>query len=160
MVTPGRRDRPSTEPANDQHHSHRLSISRDDAFHLLQNGRRRAVLRHLLEHDQGEEFRLDDVTETLAAWDQGTTVGDLEPDHRKRIYVSLYQSHLPKLHEHGIVDYDRDRRTITLRPLVGALSPFLREGLHARQTIYVDCAEQGETGPVDQFLSKLGLASR
>lgn len=137
-------------------------MSRDDAFHLLQNGRRRAVLRHLLEHDDVEVFPVTDVVESIAAWDQDTTAEQLDPNHRKRIYVSLYQSHLPKLHEHGVIDYDREGMTISLRPLAYALSPFLREGLHAPQTISVDGPgpTETETSPVEQVLSRLGLASR
>lgn len=163
MASPGLRDRPSSDPADDQQdRSDRLSISRDDAFHLLQNGRRRAVLRYLLEHEDVEEVRLGDVTERIAAWDQGTTTGKLDPDHRQRIYVSLYQSHLPTLDEHDVVEFDRSRRTISLRRLAYALSPFLGDGLYAPQTIHLEGAEPGgtATGAVDQFLSKLGLATR
>ncbi|MFC6941175.1 hypothetical protein ACFQE8_14565 [Salinirubellus sp. GCM10025818] len=37
-------------------------------------------------------------------------------DVRQSVYCSLHQTHLPRLHRHGIVDYDDDRKEITLRP--------------------------------------------
>ncbi|MDF9746951.1 DUF7344 domain-containing protein [Natrinema salsiterrestre] len=82
-------------------------LSLDDVYHLLQTKRRRDVLRYLREAE--EPVRLRELAEQVAAWEQETTIDELSSDERQRVYISLYQSHLPKLDNHGIVDYDKDR---------------------------------------------------
>jgi len=44
---------------------------------------------------------------------------------RKRVYTSLYQSHLPRLHKYGFIEYDADRGTIELTPLAENLDIYL-----------------------------------
>jgi hypothetical protein len=102
-----------------------LRIGRDDAFHLLSNSRRRAVMRRLLEVEGSTE--LGDLAEHVAALENGCERSELSSDDRKRVYISLYQGHLPKLAEHGVVDYDQARGTVTPRPLVRAFVPYLDE---------------------------------
>lgn len=103
-------------------------LHKDDAFHLLQNGRRRAALRYLFERAPGET-RIQELADNVAAWEHDTSVQELASDDRQRVYISLYQTHLPTLAEHGVVDYDRDRGVVALRPLAGALEPFLGDRL-------------------------------
>jgi hypothetical protein len=107
------------------------SIAKDDAFHLLQNARRRAVLRYLLEHEDIERFVMRDVAEVVAAWEHDTTVQQLVSDERQRVYIALYQSHLPKLDEHGLIEYNQSRGVIEPKPLIAAVEPYLADGLHA-----------------------------
>lgn len=106
-------------------------IKKDDLFHLLQNPRRRAVLRHLLEHDDRDQFTLRDVSEQVAAWEHDTTVRDLTSKERQRVYIALYQSHLPKLDDLGVVSYDQSRGTVEPTSLVKVFQPYLGGGLHA-----------------------------
>lgn len=117
------------------------SIAKDDAFHILQNPRRRAVLRYLLEHDDRDQFRMRNVTEEVAAWENGTTVRQLMSTARQRVYIALYQGHLPKLADHGIIKYNQNRGTIEPTPLLYVFEPYLGDGLHA------DVADL--TGPAD-----------
>lgn len=98
-------------------------LSLDDIYHLLQTKRRRDVLRYL--HDEGGRVRLRDLAEQVAAWEQETAVENLSSDERQRVYISLYQSHLPKLDNHGIVTYDKDRGWVEPTPLVARLRPYL-----------------------------------
>lgn len=107
-----------------------LSIAKDDAFHILQNARRRAVLRYLLEHDDRDQFRMRDLAEEVAAWEHDTTVQQLSSTQRQRVYIALYQSHLPKLDDHGVLEYNKSRGTIVPSPLLYAFAPYLDEGLH------------------------------
>ena len=53
--------------------------------------------------------------------ENGTTPGSLSYDQRKRVYVSLRQTHLPKLSSAGAIDYDSDRSIVTARDGVRAL---------------------------------------
>ncbi|QLK26982.2 hypothetical protein HYG81_05065 [Natrinema zhouii] len=82
-------------------------LSLDDAFHILQTFRRRETIRYVLQADDCVKMR--DVAEHVAAKEHETTVEQLLSDERQRVYIPLYQSHLPKLDEAGIIDYDKPR---------------------------------------------------
>ncbi|RBI60693.1 hypothetical protein DMJ13_17155 [halophilic archaeon] len=98
-------------------------LSDDKIFHLLQVKRRRDALRYLQNHNGSAEMR--DVTEQVAAWENNTTVTELSSNERQRVYISLYQSHLPKLDKEGIIKYDQSRGNVTLTPLAEQLKPYL-----------------------------------
>lgn len=106
-----------------------LTLHRDDLFHLLQSSRRRATLRYLFEHDDGKPVIMRHVAEAVAAREHDTTVRELSSDQRQRVYIALYQAHLPKLDEHGIIDYDQNRGAIELRELANVLRPYIEDGL-------------------------------
>lgn len=110
----------SSQKAGDTQH-----LSRDDIFHILQTKRRRDVLRYL--QTRTEPVELGELAEQIAAWEQETTVDQLHSTERQRVYISLYQSHLPKLDNRGIVDYDKDRGFVTKTPLAAQLEPYLEE---------------------------------
>lgn len=95
----------------------------DDIYHILQTSRRRHVLRHL--RRAGEPMTLRDLAERIAAREHETTVENLTSDQRQRVYISLYQSHLPKLDTRGIVDYDKDRGIVESTPLAAQFDPYL-----------------------------------
>jgi hypothetical protein len=99
------------------------SLSRDDLFHLLQNSRRRAVLRYL--RGRSGPVRMRDVAEQVAAWEHGTTVARLTSEERQRVYIALYQSHLDTLAEAGVIDYNKPRGVIEPRPLLDRVASFL-----------------------------------
>lgn len=107
-----------------------LPLSKDDLFHVLQNARRRAVLRYLLEHDDREQFTLRELAEAVAAWEHDTTARALEPEEYQRVYIALYQTHFPKLDEHDVVEYEKGRGTIEPTPLIYMVAPYLGDGLH------------------------------
>lgn len=63
--------------------------------------------------DKEQQTSLRDVVEWIA-----TVEADESPppkNVRNSVYVSLHQTHLPKLDDAGIIDYDKDRKTIVLR---------------------------------------------
>ncbi|WP_254524213.1 DUF7344 domain-containing protein [Natrinema caseinilyticum] len=95
----------------------------DDIYHILQTKRRRDVLHYLRESDG--RVRLRELAEQVAAWEQGTPVDNLNSSERQRVYISLYQSHLPKLDNHGIVNYEKDRGWVESTPLTSQLDPYL-----------------------------------
>ena len=99
------------------------AIPEDDLFHLLQNERRRNVLRYLRGRD--ESVRMRDVAEQVAAWEHGTTVEQLSSDQRQRVYISLYQSHLDTLDDAGVIDYNQSRGIITPTPLIDDVVRYL-----------------------------------
>ncbi|MFC4544559.1 hypothetical protein ACFO5R_21740 [Halosolutus amylolyticus] len=106
-------DAPSEEPA----------FSKDEIFHLLQNERRRMVLRYLRGTDG--PVRMRDVAEQVAAWEHDTTVEELTSTQRQRVYIPLYQSHLTKLDEAGVIDYQQNRGIVERKPLADQVDTYL-----------------------------------
>ncbi|MFA9426960.1 hypothetical protein [Natronorubrum sp. A-ect3] len=102
---------------------HQLDLEPDDIYHILQTRRRRDVIRYL--HAADGQVRLRDLAERIAAWESETDIEHLTSSQRQRVYISLYQTHLPKLDTHGIIDYDKDRGTIESTPRVTQLVPYL-----------------------------------
>jgi DNA-binding transcriptional ArsR family regulator len=85
--------------------------SRAELFDVLQNGRRRAVLECLRVDGAAS---VTDLAERVAA-EEGDTDPEGVPDQRRKsVYVSLYQNHLSRLDETGLVAYDCDDGTVTL----------------------------------------------
>ncbi|WP_058991679.1 hypothetical protein [Haloarcula sp. CBA1127] len=86
--------------------------SLDVIFEILKNSRRREVLHFLRE--RGEQVSLGELAEHVAAIENETTTDALTSSERKRVYVGLYQCHLPKMDDIGVVDFNQDRGHITL----------------------------------------------
>ncbi|ELY84835.1 DUF7344 domain-containing protein [Natrialba taiwanensis] len=103
-------------------------LSKDVIFELLKNRRRREVLTYLLEAD--ETVTLGELAEQIAAWENDTSVNALSSDQRKRVYVALYQTHLPKMDDAGIVEYDQDRGLISLADNADLLMMYLDTDTH------------------------------
>ncbi|MDG5776931.1 hypothetical protein VB773_13075 [Haloarculaceae archaeon H-GB2-1] len=123
---------PSTdESANEQDREdgdtetdHTPTLERDQIFHLLQNQRRRLVLRYL--QDESGEVKMRDVAEQVAAWEHDTTVQALTSEERQRVYIPLYQNHLPKLADEGIIEYNQSRGIVRRLSLADELDPYLQ----------------------------------
>ena len=102
---------------------HGASLPTDDVFEILQNGRRRAVLRYLRSNEGRAE--LSDLAEHIAAAENDTTVELLSSKARKRVYIALYQCHLPKMDSLGVIEYDKNRGTIELLESASELERYL-----------------------------------
>jgi hypothetical protein len=77
-------------------------LGEGDIHEVLRNDRRRMVLEHLGEADDTVTAR--ELSEAIAVQETGD---DPPPrDVRQSVYVSLQQTHLPKLDGFGIVNYD------------------------------------------------------
>lgn len=101
-------------------------VSRDRIFDALKNNRRRLVLRHL--HDRAEPVTVNDLVEHVAAVENDTTPAELTDDQRKRVYVGLYQSHLPRLDDMEFVEFEQDEGTVALGPAGPILEQYLYVG--------------------------------
>ncbi|EMA69162.1 hypothetical protein C461_03267 [Halorubrum aidingense JCM 13560] len=88
-----------------------IDLDIDTALSLLANERRRLTLRFAIE-DAGEEFDLVEAVRYIATYEYGTGYTGSE---RKRVYISLYQSHLPELVDAGILDRVDDGEGHTFR---------------------------------------------
>src|SRR6056297_1412574 len=86
--------------------------SLDTIFDLLSNPRRRFVLHYLKRVE--EPVQLTELAAQIAAKENDVPVDELTSQQRKRAYVSLYQTHVPKLEEVGVVTYDADTGNVAL----------------------------------------------
>jgi len=106
----------------------------DQLFEVIKNERRRETLHYLREHDG--EGSLSDLAEHIAALENDTTVARLSSKQRKRVYVGLYQCHLPKMDAIGVVDFEQNRGTVQLTDRAEQLYPYLEESERSWHRLY------------------------
>jgi len=107
----------------DETGTERNGLSKDDVFFLLKNRRRREVVEHLIGADGDVQF--DDLVRAVAAEEMEKGIEELTYKERKSVHTSLYQSHLPKLQEAGVVEYDRRSGSVVATPQVESIRPYL-----------------------------------
>lgn len=100
-------------------------LTQELVFDILSSPRRRYVLYYLRE--TGEPVALNDLAEQVAAWENETEVEELSDQERKRVYVSLYQTHIPKLDSVGLVDYDQQSGIVALTERAHRIDDYLME---------------------------------
>lgn len=84
--------------------THADPLPEDDLFEILSSPRRRFAI-NILAHVDGP-VTVDLLARTRACYesDDADSVRDVSSQARKRNYVSLYQTHLPKLEEYGVIE--------------------------------------------------------
>ncbi|QLD89419.1 hypothetical protein HWV07_10415 [Natronomonas salina] len=100
------------------------TLEKDELFHLLKSERRRRALRYLLDAES-EPVRMRTLAEAVAAEEYDKSVDQLHTDERQRVYITLYQSHLPQLDRAGVIDYNQSRGQITTTPLIDEFEDYL-----------------------------------
>ncbi len=101
-------------------------LSQDLVFDLLSSPRRRFVLHYL--RSESDTIALTALADEVAAWEYETPVEELSDQERKRAYVSLYQTHIPKLADAGIVEYDTDSGEVALAQAASVIDAYLPNG--------------------------------
>lgn len=99
-------------------------LPKDLIFDLLSAKRRRNVLEYMAEH--GEETTLSDLANHIAAAENDTEIRLLDSQQRKRVYVALYQCHLPRMDDADVIDFEHARGTVQLRPNATVLYRYMR----------------------------------
>lgn len=94
-------------------------------FEILKNQRRRRVI-EFLDEQEDKTTTLSAVAEHIAAEENDTDVSQITSSQRKRVYIGLYQCHLPKMDQYGIIDYQQSRGTIELQD-VSQIDRYLAE---------------------------------
>lgn len=90
--------------------SRKGGIDESKIYDLLRNERRRQVLKHLRQSLGSMSLR--DLARHIACDETGESP---PPKNIKRsVYNSLHQTHLPKLDRQGIVQYDKNRKVVSL----------------------------------------------
>lgn len=98
-------------------------LSQDTAFDLLSSSRRRFIIRQLRSESSGID--LQTLAANLASKEADIDQAELTAQQRKRTYVSLYQTHIPKLAEVGVVRYDADAGVVYPDSKLGSLEQYL-----------------------------------
>ncbi|MFC7142342.1 hypothetical protein ACFQMA_21195 [Halosimplex aquaticum] len=98
-------------------------LSKGEIFDVLQNQRRRYVLEYLKRFE--EPVELSDLATQVAAWEYQTPVEEVTNDQKKRVYTTLQQTHLCKMEEAGIVEYDADENLVARTPYTEELTVYL-----------------------------------
>ena len=111
-----------------------VDLSLDRVYEILKNERRRRVLGHL---DRAEgPVELGTLAEEIAAQENDTTVAGIDSSQRKRVYVALYQCHLPKMADMGVVEYDRRGGRVKLTAAAESILNVVREPTPKRRPWY------------------------
>lgn len=98
------------------------SIPLDTLFETLSNPRRRYLLHHLLDHPNGvAEF--DTVSGLIARWEQRTGRSNASSED---VAIDLHHTHLPRLADVGLVEYDRRSGALRYRDRVPVRDCFER----------------------------------
>lgn len=100
-------------------------LNKDELFEILSSDRRRCLIYFLVRADGEADLRT--LARNIAAWEMDTNEENISDQEQKRVYISLYQSHVPKLEEYGIVEYDADSMTLTATPQINeVIQPFMK----------------------------------
>lgn len=92
-----------------------VQLSAETLFSLLQNRHRRYLLYSLQQNDESV-VTLDELTRRILDWEQRMDAGGDPTDELKtRIRISLHHTHLPKISEAGLVEYDPHSETVRKR---------------------------------------------
>lgn len=91
-----------------------ITLDREHIFEMLSNRRRRYVLHYLKQRPDEEPVPLRDIVDQVAAWENDTTVRELDSGDRKCVYTALKQTHLPRLDAFGVIEYDPRRSEVEL----------------------------------------------
>lgn len=118
-----RTDTPTDSTATEADPATAEPLSLDLVFEVLKNERRRRVLKYLREDP--ETASLSDLAEHIAAIENNKPETALSSQERKRVYVGLYQCHLPKMDDTDVIEFDGDRGTVDLGVNAEQLYPFL-----------------------------------
>lgn len=98
-------------------------LTPDGVFELLSNHRRRMVLYYL--RTNGGSADVQKLATEIAAMENDVPVDELTSQQRKRVYVSLYQTHLPKMAEMNTIEYDEDGGTVRLADRADDIDDYL-----------------------------------
>jgi len=117
----GSKEGSTTEPTTET--SLEREKNKDEVYFALSNYRRRFVLEYLEEN--GGPCQLRELVEALAAWENSIDATMTSSVQRKRAYVSLRQTHLPKLDDLDLVDFDAGRGIVTIGERFELTAPHL-----------------------------------
>lgn len=97
-------------------------LSASVVFDMLSNVRRRYLLQYLR---SASEMPVRELSRRIAARENGVDPAAVTSPQRKRVYTALHQTHLPRLEEFDVVEYDRDRGAVRPTDRLACFEPYL-----------------------------------
>ena len=128
-------------------------LTQAELFDVFSNARRRRTVQFLKR--QHGSCDLTPLVEQVAAWENDTSPNQVTRAQRRRVYISLYQTHLPMLEDHGIIDWDADGHRIELLPGEEAFDPYLERSNAGQRSWHLFYAAVIVLGAVSFTLSVL-----
>lgn len=86
--------------------------SLDTLLQLVADRHRRQAIQQLRKEANGETT-FDDLVDRLLG-DESLT--DDHTTHREQLAIQLYHAHLPRLADHGVVEFDPENRAVRYQP--------------------------------------------
>ena len=99
------------------------AVSLTALFDALADVRRRDALVTLLSHG---DLPLPDLADEVAVAERDEPLPKIDPDAVLQVYLSLYHTHLPKLTDVGLVEYDQERDFVALTDTARAVESTVR----------------------------------
>jgi hypothetical protein len=130
-------------------------ITKDEVFEVLSSSRRRLILYNL--HRRGGEAVLRDLASDTAKAESDADV-EVDDDVVKRFYISLYQTHVPKLEEVGLVRYDSESKTVSLTDKIEEVEAILSSESEPERPWALYYGALGVAGAVLAVVQLSGLA--
>lgn len=103
------------------------TLSDNELFTLLSNVRRRRMLSLL--YDCDGTAQLQKLAEQIAAEEHGKPCHELSDDEIKKVYISLYQTHVPKFENTGIIHFDSDTGVVKMANPDGRLIRYIENSV-------------------------------
>ncbi|MGM0448881.1 MAG: DUF7344 domain-containing protein [Methanobacteriota archaeon] len=100
-----------------------VSLPEGEIFELLANRRRRFAI-HALKR-AGGPMDVADLSTRVTAWERGVDPETIGYDDRRNVHTVLTRTHLPKLDERGVVDYDAEAKVVKPTPTLEDLDVYI-----------------------------------
>lgn len=98
------------------------ALDESEIFHILGNDRRREIIIQVVNRSS---VTVSELAEEIARREED---GDQSSENLyKSVYVSLQQTHLPKLAKEGVIEYDKDSNTVRPGPQLDEVSVYVDE---------------------------------
>ncbi|MFP9061713.1 hypothetical protein ACLI4R_14435 [Natrialbaceae archaeon A-chndr2] len=99
-------------------------IDDDVFFELMKNPQRRFIFQYLLAE---KETKLVALAKEITTHEHGCQVDDLEEADWRQVYVALSQTHLPKMDQAGLLEYNSEYGVICLDETSVAMKDVLNQ---------------------------------
>lgn len=117
----------SVTPSPGRHEADPMGV-----FAILSSRRRRMILRLL--HGEDDVGDIGALAQHIAAHEADISPRDVSSEQRKRVWVSLYQTHLPKLEAGGFIDWTQSSGAVTPKGWTRGLLPLMQDLKTLNQT--------------------------
>ncbi|MDZ7729844.1 MAG: hypothetical protein U5K37_00760 [Natrialbaceae archaeon] len=101
-----------------------IDLTQAELFDVFSNARRRQAVRYLKE--QNGSCDLEPLVENVAAWENAVNPEEVTRTQRRRVYISLYQTHLPMLEDSDIIEWNPNDHFIRLTVDEEVFEPYLK----------------------------------